>query len=729
MRSDPAPGTPYWMPVHISSSPQFRSFTLLVMLSLVPGATRSGVRLQTKFVLAVTVLTLLLAITVLLILQFALRRAVSAQTQQGASAIANTIESTAGYYVVFGLTDDLKAIVADLRKNRSIEYADFIAPDGSVIAATDPAKKPAVFARPPATREADMEVKEGEQSLFVSIRPFFETRAEEADPTAKPSGYFRLATNDQQSVEATRQLRSVYLLVLVVAILMGIMLAVIAARFIVRPLLHIASIATEIARGDLTKRTDYTSTDELGTLATEFNQMTVAMEKTVSRFVGAGAQLASVSETVESRATGVISLADEQRGALEQASQSVDELNRGIQKISENVELLSASSEETSSSILEMVASMEEVSRHTDTLFASVEETSSATEQMVSSINEVDQNMDFLRSFVTDTSASMTEMSASISQVEANAARSYELALGVADAAEQGMRAVRETMEGMEQIRHSVLESNHVLSRLGDRSNEIGKIVTVIEDVAEQTNLLALNAAILAAQAGEHGKGFSVVASQIRDLSERTASSTKEIGNLIGAVREEVQNAVGSMAQGSKLAEQGVALAHDAGKALNNILESSSKSSEMGKEIASATRDQARGSEAVAHSVDRLQEMVNQINSATGQQAAGSEHIRRAVESMREVTRYVRQAMAEQKSGSVMISRAAERMIDMVHEIFGVTANQAAESQKIVETMDRVRSIADSNRQSANEMSESVSLLRGAVRSLDEEFGRFRVGK
>jgi len=436
-----------------------------------------------------------------------------------------------------------------------------------------------------------------------------------------------------------------------------------------------------------------------------------------------------VSESVESRARGVIELADEQRGSLEQAAESIEELNRGIKTISENVELLSASSEETSSSILEMVASMEEVSRHTDTLFSSVEETSSATEQMVSSISEVDQNMDFLRSFVTDTSSSMTEMSASITQVEANAARSYELALTVADAAEGGMRAVRETMEGMEQIRHSVVESNHVVARLGDRSNEIGKIVNVIEDVAEQTNLLALNAAILAAQAGEHGKGFSVVAAQIRDLSERTASSTKEIGNLVAAVRDEVKNALRSMGTGSQLAEQGVSLAHEAGKALNNILESANKSSEMGKEIASATRDQAKGSEAVAHAVERLQEMVSQINSATRQQASGSDHIRRAVESMREVTRYVRQAMAEQKSGSVMIARAAERMIDMVHEIFGVTANQATESQNIVETMDKVRSIAESNRNSANEMSQNVALLREAVRSLDEEFGRFRINR
>ena len=94
---------------------------------------------------------------------------------------------------------------------------------------------------------------------------------------------------------------------------------------------------------------------------------------------------------------------------------------------------------------------------------------------------------------------------------------------------------------------------------------------------------------------------------------------------------------------------------------------------------------------------------------------------------MREVTKYVRQAMVEQKSGSTMISSAAERMIDMIHEIFQVAANQASESEKIVATMQQVRAIADGNRSSANEMSESVSLLSDAIRTLDEEVRKFRV--
>ncbi|HYC60484.1 MAG TPA: methyl-accepting chemotaxis protein [Thermoanaerobaculia bacterium] len=680
-----------------------------------------GVRfgLRSKFVLVFATGTILIALLLLLLQQYLVRRAMIRQTVEQGSAISRTIEATAGYYVIFGLTDDLKAIVNKLATNPSVEYAEFRDGSGKILAASK-AELPATLTSREIRAEEGALVGEGHHVYTV---PFFETGA----ATGAPKGHFRLLMNESQAQSALTSLFRMNLGITAVVLALASLLAWFASMLIVRPILALVTSARQIAKGDLTQRAEVGTTDEIGSLAEAFNAMASDLERTVRNLMQSQAKLKSVVETVDSRSRLVIARVDEQRSVIDETYLSIDQLNGGVRKITDNVEALSASSEETSSSMLEMVASMEEVSRHTDTLFTSVEDTASATHQMVSSISEVDQNVVYLTTFVTDTSSSMVEMSASIAEVEVNAARSYDLALAVADAAESGMNAVRETIDGMEQIRQSVVEANSVVSRLGDRSVAIGKILNVIEDVAEQTNLLALNAAILAAQAGEYGKGFSVVAAEIRDLSERTASSTRDIANLIRGVQEEVDNALKATSAGSSLVENGVALSHEAGKALNNILDSASKASNMGKEIANATREQAIGSETVTRAVERLQSMVGQINAATRQQAQGSDHIMRAVESMREVTKYVRQAMVEQKSGSSMISAAAERMIEMIHEIFQVAADQSSESEKIVATMQQVRAIAEGNRSTASDMSEAITLLNDAIRSLESEVRKFRV--
>ncbi len=686
----------------------------------------TGVRmgLRTKFVAAFALQAIVIALLLAILQYLLVRRAMIDLTIQQGSAIAETIEATAGYYVIFGLTDDLKKIANDLKKNPSVQYAEFLDANGKVLAATDSVQAPGLAGR---VLERERGTAITNQGLHIYTLPFFETEADKTKPGAKAKGWFRLLMNEKSAETAIASMIRWNAGTTALVLLAAIVLSWLASRLIVKPILALVDTAGQIAKGDLTQRAGVGTNDEIGVLAGAFNDMTANLERTVKSLVQSQTQLKDVVETVETRSQLVINRVDEQRAVIDETYNSIDQLNGGVRKITDNVEALSASSEETSSSMLEMVASMEEVSRHTDTLFTSVEDTASATHQMVSSINEVDQNVVYLTSFVTDTSSSMVEMSASIAQVETNAARSYDLAIAVSDAAESGMKAVRETIEGMEQIRKSVVEANTVVSRLGERSVAIGKILNVIEDVAEQTNLLALNAAILAAQAGEYGKGFSVVAAEIRDLSERTASSTRDIANLIRSVQEEVENALKAMSSGSNLVENGVQLSHEAGKALNNILVSAAKASSMGKEIAGATREQAKGSETVTRAVDRLQSMVGQINSATRQQAQGSDHILKAVESMREVTKYVRQAMVEQKSGSGMISAAAERMIEMIHEIFQVAANQASESEKIVATMQQVRAIADNNRSAAGDMSAAITLLNDAIRGFDDEVRKFRV--
>src|SRR5438874_468165 len=253
------------------------------------------------------------------------------------------------------------------------------------------------------------------------------------------------------------------------------------------------------------------------------------LERTIRRFGQLTTDVAKVSDQIAGRSRIMARSSSEQLGSTEQASASVTQIDQSINTVRTSMEELSANAEETSTSILEMSASIEEVSRIADTLAEFVEQTGSAIEEMIASINEVATNTESFSSFAIETASSMVEMNATTDEIQKSAKQSAELARYVKDAANEGRNAVGGTVDGMRKIQQAVEEAKTALADLAERSQEIGEIVRVIDEIAGQTNLLALNAAIIAAQAGERGKGFAVVADEIRDQAAMVRDYTKHL--------------------------------------------------------------------------------------------------------------------------------------------------------------------------------------------------------
>lgn len=655
--------------------------------------------------------------------------------------IVRRLAESHSYQVSLGLADELKPIIDKLMSEKGIWYVEFVDLDGRVIQTGDgqfkaqsdpPQRRPSEFykfdLRSFDKREQGVRIQSpsGEQ-LYDFFAPVEVTTNVGGIQQKRTIGMVRMAMLTNTLDEVRNELLLAFVVILAVALVVGGVAAYLIAKFTTRPVIRVAEAASVVARGDLSQQVEATSKDELGTLAESFNSMSQNLANMIKGIRDAYRRVDEGREQIQSNALQVLEGSRSQVSSLEEISSAISQMNSSLKGVAGNVENLSTSSEETSSSIMEMAATIEQVTGHIKSLSVSVDETASSIAEMVSSIQQVDKSIELLSNLISDTAVSIKEMEGSIRQVEKSAASSHALSEQVTTNAEMGMRSVEMTIGGMEKIRQAVARSSDVITKLGTSSEEIGKILNVIDDVAEQTNLLALNAAIIAAQAGEHGKGFAVVAEEIRGLAERTASSTKEIDTLIKTVQRDVGNAVQTMAGGSNAVEEGVQLSVQAGENLKKILDSARNSSDMAKEIAKATEEQAKGIRSINQAIEQIREMMMQITKATTEQKSGSEQIIAAVENMREMTNYVNRAQMEQSKGSKQITLAIENVTEMVTHILKATGEQAKGSEQIVKIVEFFKEINQKNVDSVAEMNRALSLLLEQTSILKQEISIFKV--
>jgi len=485
--------------------------------------------------------------------------------------------------------------------------------------------------------------------------------------------------------------------------------------------------AERLASGDLRGGSAWEAEDEMGTLGRAFERMNNALRATVGCVAEAAEQVDAAAAEISSKSQSVASASADQVRRIHQTSELMIQVREQVSDVSGSAQALNESVEESSSSILELGAAGDELNDTASVLSSKVEEVSGSIAQMVRSVSHVRETTEGLTHAASETSSSMEEMASAMRAVDTTAETTARLSSDVVRLAESGQIKVSQTIAGMHAIRDATDAAEHVVRGLVGRTKEIGSILDVIDDVADETNLLALNAAIIAAQAGEHGRAFSVVADEIKELADRVLASTKEVGELIRSVQVESENAIGAIEVGSSSVAGGVELSAQAGTALEEITAAARESGERIGEIVTAVREQARATTHVAELMDGVLEGVEKISGASGEQHRGNEVIHRSALAMRDVSHQVRRTTEEQSSGFNRIRERAEGVRDAVEAIDASLQEQTAACSQAADFLEQVFQGTRSNEQAVRSMADPMRDLLSQAEALRLDVAKFQI--
>lgn len=360
--------------------------------------------------------------------------------------------------------------------------------------------------------------------------------------------------------------RSLYLAFgcLAAALILGGIVGVMIKRSIADPLVDVANKATLVAAGDLHQDFHMVRTDEIGVLSGALEQMV----KNLRMRIGEAEQKSAEAAEQSKKAMEAMSEAQRAKDAAEAGQQA-------ILHAAENVEQV-------------------------------VIRLSTATEQLSAQVEQSSRSSEVQRDRVAVSATAMEEMNATVLEVARNASVAAEGSDSARKKAVAGASIVERSIQALGTVQKDTQNLRSEMEQLGRQAEAIGNIMTVISDIADQTNLLALNAAIEAARAGEAGRGFAVVADEVRKLAEKTMTATKEVGSAIGGIQQGTQRSVSAMGQTSSNVDAATALATESGAALSEIVSEADHTADQVRNIAAAAEQQSAASEEITSSLEEI---------------------------------------------------------------------------------------------------------------------------
>ena len=492
-------------------------------------------------------------------------------------------------------------------------------------------------------------------------------------------------------------------------------------QFILFPLKMLSYRIGEIVEGDIDGRCDETAGNEVGAIASGFNRFAERICALVPQSFSAVQDVSSTASKIMVGSREIMEGAAISVDTIELTSSYIEAMNANIQNVATTASTLAALSRESTEAIHQMGSAVENIDKNTTFLVASVDENATEILSMSSDIRKIDDSVGQLLTETESTSASMIEMDQSLQGTQMNILEMAELAKEVntnADFVRKKVELTQNSIRGIKDFSREIYEDVRDLEK---QTGNIGRFLDVIDDMADQTNLLALNAEIIAAQEGEHGRSFSVVANEIKELSERTASSTQEIHEIIRALQSEARRSVEAIEKGNKQIDDCMQMSKSSQEALERIYDSISRATQRTTMVVNTIEEQSKVVRMVGTSMRGMDNMVRDVAKATSDQNRKSEKIIESAYRMKSITESLEGAMVPHSKGMQKVRAAADGVWRMARDIAKETFNQKGQSEEIVRAIGQMKAVTRDTVETISMMGSSVEGLIEQAKVLEKE--------
>jgi methyl-accepting chemotaxis protein len=512
----------------------------------------------------------------------------------------------------------------------------------------------------------------------------------------------------------------------IAAAVIMLIVAFLISRGITRRVDELVLASERVGSGDLSFRVKAGSNDEIGLLGMSFNHMAAALESQNQAIGESGTTIAERVRVLSQGSETLLDRARTQATLTREATTATDTVRSGIETIVRLASEISSLTEDSASRTTELRSLTRETHGNAEALFASVEKSSSSTMQMSAAARQMLAVGKQLSSVGDEVVSFVTEMEATTEQVRSAARSTADLSERVRQEAESGGAMVNATLSGIHASRDTTERASAALSELQSELGNVAGIISVIEDITGRTNLLALNAAIIAAQAGEHGRGFTVVANEIRELAERTRHSTEDVRSIIARVQEGSRAAVETMADGVRHVRSAVEQAGQASGALRGIVGRADESSRHTEQIVRALEDQSSGIRRLRETASRVADLIGENERAIEEQAQNAEMTAHEAERVRDVAAHVKRATEEGAIAEEGIAEAVATIDGESRRMRDLLASQQREVDVIAAATKSIRDIAQENESVAHDLAATVGVLADRASQFESQVKRIR---